>query len=29
MAWVMTDRIDHIAQLPDNKVRHWLTHISE
>lgn len=28
MAWVMTDKIDHIAQLPDNKVRHWLTHIA-
>jgi peptide/nickel transport system substrate-binding protein len=29
MAWVMSDKIDKIAQLPDNKVRSWLTHISE
>lgn len=29
MAWVMSDRIDQIVQLPDNKVRHWLTRLGE
>lgn len=29
MAWVMSDKVDHIAQLADNKVRHWLTHMSK
>lgn len=29
MAWVMTDKIDHIVQLPDNKPRHWLTHFAK
>ena len=29
MAWVMTDKIDRIVQLPDNKSRHWLTRFAE
>lgn len=29
MAWVMDKKIDKIAQAADNKVRHWLTHVSE
>ncbi|MDH7787395.1 peptide/nickel transport system substrate-binding protein [Ochrobactrum sp. 19YEA23] len=29
MAWVMSNKIDHIVQLPDNKPRHWLTHFAE
>lgn len=29
MAWVMSDRIDQVVQLPDNKPRHWLTHFAK
>lgn len=29
MAWVMSNRIDRVAQLADNKPRHWLTHFAE
>lgn len=29
MAWVMTDKIDRIVQLADNKPRHWLTTFAE
>ena len=25
VAWAMTDKIEHVSQLADNKVRHWLT----
>lgn len=29
MAWVMSDKVDGIAQLADNKPRHWLTHFKQ
>lgn len=29
MAWVMSNKIDKIVQLPDNKPRHWLTQFAE
>ncbi|WQO67774.1 ABC transporter substrate-binding protein (plasmid) [Sinorhizobium medicae] len=29
MAWVMSNKIDKIVQLADNKPRHWLTQFSE
>lgn len=25
MAWITSDRVDHVLQLADNKARHWLT----
>ncbi|MBB6466353.1 ABC transporter substrate-binding protein [Aminobacter carboxidus] len=29
MAWVMSNKIDGITQLADNKPRHWLTHFAQ
>ena len=29
MAWVMSNKIEKIVQLPDNKPRHWLTQFAE
>jgi len=29
MAWVMSGKIDKVAQAADNKPRHWLTHFAE
>jgi peptide/nickel transport system substrate-binding protein len=29
MAWVMSNKIDAVAQLADNKPRHWLTHFAK
>ncbi|MNW05534.1 Oligopeptide-binding protein OppA precursor [compost metagenome] len=29
MAWAMSNEIDRVAQLADNKPRHWLTHFAE
>lgn len=29
MSWVLSDKIDSVVQLPDNKPRHWLTRFAD
>ena len=29
IAWAMTKKVESVKQLADNKVRHWLTVLSE